>query len=692
MEILSPAGSYEAAVAAVQSGADAIYLGSGKFNARRGAANFDDASLKTTVEYCHQRGVRVHLTLNILLSDKELEQARKLVELANRIGVDALIVQDLGVVDMVRQVAPQLPIHASTQMTVHNLDGVLACAALGIERVVLSRELSKSQISYICRRSPIEIEVFGHGALCMCYSGQCFLSSAIGGRSGNRGMCAQPCRMQYGWEGSADGYPLSLKDMSLVEHLTELERMGVASLKIEGRMKRPEYVGIVTRIYSDVLHQHRQPTAEELARLETAFSRQGFTDGYWQGHTGAQMFGIHEKTPLPEKLFAQTRMEYNREHPRVPVAVEVNLQALEPVRATVTDPEGRSVTVYGPVPEGARSRSVTEEDLRRQLGKTGGTCYTVSEWDTQVEPGLSVPLSGLNEMRRRMLDQLSVLRIQPPKRSTGTLSPIDPVPGHQEAPVCNVALRQAYQLSEGLIRCKPGVIYLPAELIVERKALVEKAIAQGIEVCAMLPRILSDRERGEMITLLEQAKELGVHSALAGELGGVTLAAGLDLSVRGDFGIGTYNSRTLHQLAEMGLVSATLSFEQRLAAVRDLSKPIDTELIVYGRLPLMITENCIIKNRSGRCNCTNTNQLTDRTGAAFPVLRAYGCRNEIFNSKKLYLADKRESWSRLGLWAVRLNFTTENARECSEMLEQYQNGASFAPVDFTRGLYFRGVD
>ena len=692
MEILSPAGSYEAAVAAVQNGADAIYLGSGKFNARRGAANFDDAGLKTTVEYCHQRGVKVHLTLNTLLSDKELEQAKRLVELANRIGVDALIIQDLGVVDMVRQVAPELPIHASTQMTVHNLDGVLACAALGMERVVLSRELSRSQISYICRRSPIEIEVFGHGALCMCYSGQCFLSSAIGGRSGNRGMCAQPCRMQYGWEGSADGYPLSLKDMALVEHLAELERMGVTSLKIEGRMKRPEYVGIVTRIYSNVLHQHRRPTAEELAELEAAFSRQGFTDGYWQGKTGPEMFGIHEKTPLPEKLFARTRMDCNREHPRVPVRLDVRMAALTPIRATVTDPEGRSLTVYGPVPEGARSRPVTEEDLRRQLGKTGGTCYTMAELTAEVEPGLSVPLSALNELRRRMLDQLNVLRTKPPRRKSGTLAPIEPVAGNPGEPVCTVALRHGFQLTEGLIRRKPAVIYLPPEQIVERRALVERAMDQNIEICAALPRILSDRERPELAELLEQVKALGVRSALAGELGGVSLAAGLDMAVRGDFGIGTYNSRTIHMLDDMGLISATVSFEQRLAAVRDLSKPIDTELIVYGRLPLMITENCIIKNRTGRCNCTNTNQLTDRTGAAFPVLRAYGCRNEIFNSKKLYLADKRESWDKLGLWAVRLSFTTENSRECIEMLEQYQSAASYAPVDFTRGLYFRGVE
>jgi putative protease len=312
--------------------------------------------------------------------------------------------------------------------------------------------------------------------------------------------------------------------------------------------------------------------------------------------------------------------------------------------------------------------------------------------EVEAQPGLSVPLSALNGLRRRALDELSVLRVKPPKRTAGTLSPLPPAPQRREEPVFTVALRQPEQLTESLIRRRPAVIYLSPEHILERRALAERAVEENIEVCAMLPRILSDEERPAMGRMLEQVKELGVTTALAGELGAVTLAARYDLAVRGDFGIGTYNSRTIHMLAQMGLISATASFEQRLASVRDLNKSIDLELIGYGRLPLMIMQNCIIKNRSGRCNCQGTNILTDRTGANFPVLKAYGCRNELFNSKKLYLADKRESWTGLGLWAVRLNFTTENPRECAEILEQYRQGSGEQPVDFTRGLYFRGVE
>ncbi|MCD8382965.1 MAG: U32 family peptidase [Clostridiales bacterium] len=692
MEILSPAGSYEAVTAAVQSGADAVYLGSKAFNARRGAANFDDNSLRSAVEYCHLRGVKVYLTLNTLLNDHELPQAARLVSLCSEIGVDALIVQDLGAVRMARQVAPDLPLHGSTQMTVHSLDGVLACAALGMERVVLSRELPRQEIAFICRRSPIEIEVFVHGALCMCYSGQCFLSSAIGGRSGNRGLCAQPCRMKYGWAGNADGYPLSLKDMSLIRHLRELEEMGVASAKIEGRMKRPEYVAIVTRVYADALREGRQPTREELDALTNAFNRQGFTDGYYMGRTGPEMFGVREKEQIPEQLFARTRQEYRREHPWVPVRFSLEMKEGRPLRLQVEDDRGEQVSAEGPVPQQAVHHAVTEEELRRQLEHTGGTPYFAEQIDVAVDPGLAVSLSAVNGLRRRVLDDLNVRRIRPPARTVNRFAPAPRQKGREEPPVFTVSLRRGAQLTRALLEQGPQVIYLAPEEIISSRTMVEAAMECSVEVCAALPRICWDSERGELLSQLEQVREMGVSTALVGELGALTLALNLDFACRGDFGLGVCNGETLEQLKEMGLLSATLSFEQRLAQVRDMSKPLDTELIVYGRLPLMITQNCIIKNRTGRCACQGTNILTDRTGTQFPVLPAWGCRNEILNSKKLFLADKPERWQSLGLWAARLSFTTENPRECVSILERYQGRGSFDPSDITRGLYFRGVE
>ena len=258
IELLAPAGSMEALRAAVQNGANAVYLGCGSFNARQGAKNFTPQALVEAIKYCHIRGVAVHLTLNTLISDREVEECSELIRHAASSGVDAFIVQDLGVVQMCRRIAPTVPVHGSTQMTVHSLSGVLLCAAFGMTRVVLSRD----EIRDICKNSPIEIEVFGHGALCMSYSGQCYMSAMIGQRSGNRGRCAQPCRQCYGYSRRENRNPLSLKDNCLVQHVKELEEMGVASLKLEGRMKRPEYVAAVTGVYRRALDG--QPLTEVL--------------------------------------------------------------------------------------------------------------------------------------------------------------------------------------------------------------------------------------------------------------------------------------------------------------------------------------------------------------------------------------------------------------------------------------------
>ena len=360
-ELLAPAGSPEALRAAVQNGADAVYLGWGSFNARRGARNFSRDEFASAVSYCHLRGVKTYLTLNTLATDREMADAVDCAVQASKLGADAALIQDMGLVRALRQAAPDLPLHASTQMTLHSLDGVKQAAELGMTRAVLARELSRTDIAYICEHSPIEIEVFVHGALCMCYSGQCFMSSVIGGRSGNRGMCAQPCRLPYGFGDLADGHPLSLKDMSLAGHLSELQELGVASAKIEGRMKRPEYVYIVTKVYADALREGREPTADELRQLEQAFSRQGFTDGYYVGQKGPEMFGVREEGKEPRALFAQARSTYqNGESPRVGVTFYAMVRQGEPVQVGVEDPEGRTATAQGPVPEAARSHPITQ--------------------------------------------------------------------------------------------------------------------------------------------------------------------------------------------------------------------------------------------------------------------------------------------------------------------------------------------
>ena len=691
LELLAPAGSMEAVAAAIQNGADAVYLGYGDFNARRNAKNFSREEFAAAVSYCHVRGAKVYLTLNTLLTDRELPQAAEFAAEASALGADAVLVQDMGVLRMVRQVAPDLPIHASTQMTVHNLDGVKMVADLGMTRAVLSRELSRDQIEYICQNAPIEIEVFAHGALCMCYSGQCFLSSIIGGRSGNRGLCAQPCRLKYGWGDKADSYPLSLKDLSLAGHLRELRKMGVKCVKLEGRMKRPEYVAVVTGIYSRAIHEDREPTAEEVEQLEAAFSRQGFTQGYYLDQQGSHMFGVREETKEPKELFAAARNTYQSgEAQRVPVTFYAMLRPGEPAHVGVKDPEGRVVTVEGPVPEEARTRPLTADAVEKQLARTGGTPYRAERMRVLVEDGLSLPLSTLNSLRRDALDGLTKQREQLPRRRTGEYHPGARYENRKETPALTISVRSAEQVTRELLDLGPTLVYIPLE---ELAAHPEKANAPaGTSIGVILPRIAWDREFPQMVENLKKVKDLGVKDALVGNLGMIQVAKELGFTLRGDFGLEVYNAQAVKEYKRLGFSSLTLSFELKFPQIRDISKSLDTELITYGRLPLMIVENCIIKNRTGSCNCQNTNILTDRKGARFPVVRAPGCRNELLNSQKLFLADKAADYRRIGLWGQRLMFTTENPRECVQVAQRYLEQGNWSPNEYTRGLYYRDVE
>ncbi len=694
MEILSPAGSPEALRAAVCAGADAVYLGFGRFNARRGARNFSRDEFASAVSYCHLRGVRVYLTLNTLCSDREMADAVDCAVQASKLGADAALIQDMGLVRALRQAAPDLPLHASTQMTLHSLDGVKQAADLGMTRAVLARELSRRDIAYICERSPIEIEVFVHGALCMCYSGQCFMSAVIGGRSGDRGMCAQPCRLPYGWgDELASGHPLSLKDMSLAGHLKELQEMGVASAKIEGRMKRPEYVYIVTKVYADALREGREPTAEELSRLEQAFSRQGFTDGYYMEKKGPDMFGVREEAKNPRELFAQAKAAYEKgEGPGVPVKLYAMVRAGEPVQVGVEDGEGRVVTAAGNAPEAARRRATTQQEVEAQLSKTGGTPYRAIGVRSLVQDGLMVPLSALNGLRRQVLDGLSAQRTALPQRRHGEYKLGARYENYRGEPDIYVSLRKAEQLTFELLKQRPALITLPVEEIAAHPDSASSALSRGVPLAAVLPRICFDRELPGLRKELEACKEMGVSDMYVGNLGLIPLCREIGFTLRGDFGLQVFNSQGVKEYKRLGFQSLTASFELKLAQIRDISKAVDLEIVAYGRLPLMITENCAIKNQSGRCVCSNVNLLTDRKGVRFPVERAYGCRNEVLNANKVFLADKAADWKKAGLRAIRLLFTTENGVECSQVLDAYRGQGNYVPNNYTRGLYYRGVE
>lgn len=694
MELLAPAGSMEALRAAVCNGADAVYLGADTFNARMNARNFSAADLQEAVVYCHVRGVKVHLTLNTLVLDREMPRAAELIRMAASCGVDAFIVQDLGMVSLCRQLAPDVPIHASTQMSIHSLEGVLEAAALGCSRVVLARELPAEEIAHICKKSPVEIEVFVHGALCMCYSGQCYLSSVIGRRSGNRGQCAQPCRLPYGYgRFESTRYPLSLKDNCLAGELDELRRMGIASIKIEGRMKRPEYVAIVTRAYRTVLNGGKL-TQADLQELETAFSRQGFTDGYFKGQTGSDMFGRRQESADTADLFASARATYEQgETQRIGVRFYAMIHRGQPARLAVEDPDGNLCRTYGPVPEQAVYRSLTAQDLEQQLKKTGGTPYLCTSVRSSLDPDLMLPASAINAMRRDVIAELTAKRGRAEKPHLNAYDEPPRYDGISGEPQLTVAVRTADQITSRMLSMKPTVLYVPLSELVEYPELRQR-VGVETQLAAILPRVIWSGELVPIARQLRTVYDMGVRQVLAGNLGQLHIARAAGFAVRGDFGLNIVNSRAMRYLREQGLDSQLLSFELTLPQIRDISKAVPAEVLIYGRLPLMLMENCVIKNRTGTCTCqTGTVRLVDRVGEEFPIVKDPGtCRNVLLNGKKLYLLDKKDAFRGMGLWALRLQFTTENPSEIDKVLMDYQGRAVFDAGSYTRGLYSRGVE
>lgn len=672
-ELLAPAGSPEGVRAAVQSGAGAVYMGFGTFNARRNAQGFSHEEMADAIAYCRARNVKSNITLNILVGDRELEDALEDAKFLYEAGADALIVQDLGLARLIHAHAPDFALHASTQMTIHTLDGAKQARDIGFSRVVLSRECSREEVQLITEQAGVETEVFVHGALCMCYSGQCYLSAVIGQRSGNRGLCAQPCRLPYN-----GGYPLSLKDLMLAGHVAELADWGVSSLKIEGRMKRPEYAAIVTKVYADLLREHRKPTAGERDILRRVFSRDGFTDGYYTGKKGDSMFGTKTDVPMSEvkALYdeAAHRFAEGREAPLVPVSLFFTARL--DTGAVLSAGE---VTVTAPV-EQAKNRPTTPEMVEKSLAKTGGTPFYPQEMHIEVEDGLVVPASVMNGMRRDALSLLLATRSVAPSRDWmgGNVLPRDEEAAARSGFRGYTASVRTEAQAEALKNVGLETVYVPLE------------VAARTGLPAVLPRVFSDREQGQVEMLLGEAMSRGTDTVLVGNIGHIPMAKRLGFTVHGDFGLNAYNSRTLCALAEMGVSRQTLSFEARLAQIRDMEGPLETDLIVYGRLPLMIFENCAIRRQhGGKCSCKNgVTTLTDRRKESFPLLPEFGCRNTLIGNRPLCI---REDFARLGVQTARLLFTTESPEECARIARAFVGGAPLEG-EFTRGLYKRGVE
>ena len=695
LEILSPAGSPEAVVAAVQNGADAIYLGLHEFNSHINAENFTFAELGRALEYCRVRGVKAYLALNSLVNDLDLPVVERYVKEASRFGIDGVIVQDIGVMRVVRQAVPAIPVHASARLGVHSLEGVKMAAAMGFSRVTLARELSRKKIAHICKSSPIEIEIYVHGFQCISYAGQCHMGAIVDGNSDGRGACTMPCQKTYSTPSNKINNPLALKESCLARYLTDIESLGVTAIKIEGRQRRPEYTALVTGMYSRTIDRSKAPSDNAMNSLQKVFARQGFTDGYYTENRGTDMFGLQEEdTRHDTSFFSSIRKNYlNGEFQRVPIRFVGTVLADKRLKVAAADDRGNSAVAYGPKPESSFHRELTTADLRTQLHKTEGSPFVCMGVKGQVDPGVFLPMSAFNDLRFEILSEILKQRKPVAMRAEGEYAPSPQIPNREQPPVITVSISKLNQLSQEMLELSPRVLYVPLTELGNDLSLLRNFIEDdNTIVSVMLPTIIHDSERKKVAEMLERARSLGIRDTLVGNIGQIQFVKSRGFSVRGDFGLNIYNLETLFVFQKLGLRSATLPFQLKLAEIRNISKPIDTELITYGRLPLMVTENCIIRNCSDVCTCDNFSGITGKNGEVYPVVPGFNCSNVLLNSKKLFMGDKRRTMSTLGLWAERLSFTTENAIECVAVMKRYMTMGDFTPPGFTRGLYYTGID
>ena len=686
IEILAPVGSEEMLRAAVFSGADAVYLGFSGFNARTGAGNFDADSLKEAVRFCHARGVAVHVALNTTVYGTELPALEQAIRAVAASGADAVICQDLAVATLIGRIAPQLPRHGSTQMSVHTLQGALELKELGFTRVVLSRELSLPEVEHITKHCGIETECFIHGALCMSVSGQCYMSAFLGGRSGNRGSCAGPCRLPFEANALPEGKPgrlhhLSLKDNSAIDKLDKLQALGVASAKIEGRLRTPEYVAAAV----SACLAGREGRAYDRDLLKNAFSRSGFTSGYLDGKIDGTMFGVRSEADaeLTKKTLPMLRELYRRERSRVPVQMKLEIEE-GGEKLTVTDADGNKAFAYGDA-EPQPARTDPTESLHRSLAKTGGTPFAAEKITVEMDGGpWFIPGSAVNELRREALEALlkkrEVLRPWPTTEEHAAALPQRTLPPHR---TLRARFERWDQVPE---RALDGVEYLILPIAQADRVPREWRAKTILE----LPRVMFGALEQDTARRIAATQDAGFAGYEASNIAHLRLCRGLPMT--GGFGLNITNNVAAQFYAEQGLSGLLILPEVKdsdiasIAPARD-GKPVPTGVMIYGHMPLMVTRACPLQNIHDCAHCDKTGVLTDRKAKKFPVRCGLGVRT-IYNPVPIYMGDKP------GALAVDYGvayFTLESREEAAQVLEMIRTHAPFEG-EFTRGLYFKGTN
>lgn len=688
IEILAPVGNEEMLRAAVFSGADAVYLGFSGFNARTSANNFNADTLKDAVAFCHARGVAVHVALNTTVYGGELPALEQAIRAVAASGADAVICQDLAVATLIGKIAPQLPRHGSTQMSVHSLQGALELKELGFTRVVLARELSMPEVEHITKHCGIETECFVHGALCMCVSGQCYMSAFLGGRSGNRGSCAGPCRLPFEANALPEGKPgrlhhLSLKDNSVIDKLDKLQALGVASAKIEGRLRTPEYVAAAV----SACLAGREGRAYDRDLLKNAFSRSGFTSGYLDGKIDGTMFGVRSEADAEQtkKTLPMLRELYRRERSRVPVKMKLEIEE-GGEKLTVTDADGSKAFAYGDA-EPQPARTDPTESLHRSLAKTGGTPFAVEDQDITVEMDGGpwfIPGGAVNELRREALDALlkkrEVLRPWPTTEEHVPALPLRTLPPHR-------TLRARFESWEQVPeRALDGIEYLILPIAQADRAPREWRAKTLLE----LPRVMFGKLEEDTARRIAATQDAGFAGYEVSNIAHLRLCRGLPMS--GSFGLNITNQLAAQFYADNGLGSMLILPEVKDSDISTIApthngRPVPTGVLVYGHMPLMITRACPLQNIHDCAHCDKTGVLTDRKAKKFPVRCGLGVRT-IYNPVPIYMGDKP------GALTVDYGvayFTLESREETAKILEMIRTHAPFEG-DFTRGLYFKGTN
>ena len=690
MELLSPAPSPEAVTAAVQNGADAVYLSFDELNDCREAVNFLDNGFEAAVRYCRVRDCKVYLALNIPVREDELQMAGGLALRAQRAGVDAIIVRDLGVFTVLRRLLPEMPLFADWHMGFYTPESAVVASSLGFQRLFLPPEMPLEEIKRMAK-APIETAVFVQTSLCASAIGCCRMSAMDGRGSADRGLCSAPCRETFTLGGRWDTTPLSWKDRTLIGAIPALEEAGVACICIGDRDRRPEYVAAYTAECRSALEDGQQPARADRETLERVFSPYGVAKEAVYERAEPH----EEETRAVERYCDELRRGYtDSEARRVPVKFAVVAQREDqPVHLGAQDKEGNQSVLEGPFPDPMGDMELTEENLTEAMYRTAGTPFRCEGVETVLKDELRVSAIELDAARRRLLYALSEERARVPERKEGMFPPEPMTAAHPLLPQINFSFQTAEQMTPAMAALQPGCVYIPLELLYRQPECAEPFAAQGCELAAILPSVAcGDREEKELRTMLAAVREQGVELALAGNMGLALMANQEGFRLRGDLDLAVTNAYTLQNLAKVGFLSATLSPELTLEQIYALPKPLDTELVIYGRLPVMVTETCLIKESAGRCACSTPGQMADTRGGVWPVTKHFGCRNTVWMAKKLWLGDATADWVQSGLWGVRLNFSTESPRECLEVANTYIHGSEYRPNGMTRGLYYRGTE